>query len=341
MLTIVLSFLFLSLFLYVMLGGADFGIGILELYSSPKNRIHTKNVAYRVIGPVWEANHVWLIITIVILWIAFPVYFGAIVTYLHIPLTLALLGIIVRGVSFVFRHYDAVKDNSQKVYDKMFEWSSLLTPLFLGVSFGAIVSGHFTLSDDPLAYDFYTLYIRPWFSFFSLSVGLFFVSVCAFNSAVFMVGESDGDQKRRYIKKAQTATISLFIAGLAVPITSFLEDNSFIWNFITQPILSSIIMALGLITLFLLWRNLGKGHKVRVRALAGILLILILGGMFYLLFPGILYAQGKSISILDNVAPPSVIHSLGVSLLIGGALIVPGLFHLLKSFGMLKIMDEH
>jgi len=131
----------------VVLGGADYGAGILELFSSEENQKITKRTLYRVMGPVWEANHIWIIILIVILWIAFPVYYNIMVVYLHIPLTIVLLGVTLRGVAFVFRHYDAVIDNSQKLYDGMFKVSSLITPIFLGIVFGALISGKITIAD--------------------------------------------------------------------------------------------------------------------------------------------------------------------------------------------------
>ena len=107
MIYVVLFFLAFSLLLYVLLAGADFGAGIVELFSSKKNQAITKKTVYRVMGPVWEANHIWIIIMIVILWVGFPAYYNILVVYLHIPLTLMLLGITLRGVAFVFRHYDA------------------------------------------------------------------------------------------------------------------------------------------------------------------------------------------------------------------------------------------
>ena len=118
MLYVVLFFTFFSLFLYVLLGGADFGAGIVELFSSRENKKLNRDTVYKIMGPVWEANHIWLIILIVILWIAFPKYFNIIIIYLHIPLTLVLLGITMRGVAFIFRHYDAVVDKSQDWYGK-------------------------------------------------------------------------------------------------------------------------------------------------------------------------------------------------------------------------------
>jgi cytochrome d ubiquinol oxidase subunit II len=338
MLTVVLVFLFLSIFLYALLGGADFGIGVLELLSSSKNREKTKKTAYRVIGPVWEANHVWLIIVLVILWIGFPTYFQIIMIYLHFPLSIALLGIIVRGVSFIFRHYDAVKDGSQVVYDKMFEWSSLITPLFLGVSFGALLSG--SIDTRPIEFiGFYEAFITPWLNIFTLSIGLFFVSLCTFNSSIFIIGETTGEEKAHFIRKAKHSTLALSIAGSLVVLISILQNNA-LGNLIKEQIpIAILVLIFGLILLFLLWRNLNKHKKVEVRIIGILMSLTILGGLLFLYFPNIIISIQGKMNILEDTAPDTVINSLGVSLLIGGVFIIPGLFHLLKSFGMLKIME--
>src|SRR5687768_13901431 len=110
---VVIAYLWLSILLYLVLGGADFGAGIIELFTSAKNRSKTRNTLYHAIGPIWEANHMWLIIAIVILFVGFPVIYSEMSTYLHIPLVIMLIGIIARGTAFVFRHYDAVKDEMQ------------------------------------------------------------------------------------------------------------------------------------------------------------------------------------------------------------------------------------
>ena len=138
MLYVVIAFFFLSVLLYLLLGGADFGAGIVELFTSRKNQEQTRRIAYRAIGPVWEANHMWLIIAIVILFVGFPRIYSLMSTNLHIPLLLMLMGITARGTAFVFRNYDAVKDQMQEVYNKIFIYSSFITPLFLGIIAGAI-----------------------------------------------------------------------------------------------------------------------------------------------------------------------------------------------------------
>ena len=133
---LVILVLGIAVLFYVLLGGADFGAGIVELVTG-KRGIDTISKA---IAPVWEANHIWLILAVVILFNGFPLVYTTLTTYLHIPLFIILLGIIFRGTAFTFRYYDTV-DNSHKYYTQLFRISSLLTPFFLGVTLGAIMLG--------------------------------------------------------------------------------------------------------------------------------------------------------------------------------------------------------
>src|SRR5687768_597898 len=133
MLYVVMIYLWASILLYLLLGGADFGAGIIELFTSRKNKSRTRATMYHAIGPIWEANHMWLIITIVILFVGFPVIYATMSVYLHIPLAIMLLGIIARGTAFAFRHYDAVFDHMHKIYNRVFFYSSFIRFLFLGI----------------------------------------------------------------------------------------------------------------------------------------------------------------------------------------------------------------
>src|SRR6187431_1466066 len=162
MTTVVTLYLCLSVLLYFLLGGADFGAGIIEMFTSRKNVTRTRKTLYQAIGPIWEANHMWLIIAIVILFVGFPSIYSLLSTHLHIPLVIMLLGITARGTAFVFRHYDAVRDGMQKVYNRVFVVSSVVTPLFLGILAGSTVAGRI----DPNAFDFAHAYIYPWFNLF-------------------------------------------------------------------------------------------------------------------------------------------------------------------------------
>jgi len=339
MLYAVLFFTVLSFFLYVLLGGADFGAGILELFSSADNKKSIKKTVYSVMGPVWEANHIWIIILIVILWIAFPTFYNIVIIYLHIPLTLVLLGITLRGVAFVFRHYDAIKDKSQLLYDRMFEFSCLVTPIFLGMTFGALISGNIILLEDNPTADFFTIYIHPWLQPFPLLIGFFFSALCVFLSATFLIGEVRNDEKRMYMRKAAIATIVVVLFGMATLAAGYFAGNKFTSDFLNNYYAIGAV-ALSGILLIPLWRSIRLGHIIMCRFFAGLQVLLILFAAIGTHFPNLIITKTTQVSLLADRAPDSVIKVLGISLIIGGVLIIPGLIHLLKSFRMIKMLEE-
>lgn len=334
MLYVVLFFTFFSLFLYVLLGGADFGAGIVELFSSPENRKLNRDTIYNVMGPIWEANHIWLIILIVILWIAFPLYFNIIITYLHIPLTLILLGITMRGVAFIFRHYDAVVDESQFWYNRMFRISSLITPVFLGMSFGALVSGRIIVSPDS-QFGFAEIFMHPWLNLFTLLTGFFYAALCAFLAATLLIGETEGEARKIYSRKSAIATIVLVVLGGLVLLYGFLTDMAFVKDFVKNPF-SVVAILLSAALLIPLWRAIRKERRVLARILAGFQVLFVIFAAVNTHFPSLIISAEGDVNMLKGIAPDRVINVLGITLIVGGAVILPGLFHLMKSFNMIK-----
>ncbi|MDX1762377.1 MAG: cytochrome d ubiquinol oxidase subunit II [Christiangramia sp.] len=335
MLYVVLFFTFFSLFLYVFLGGADFGAGIVELFSSRENRKLNRDTVYKVMGPVWEANHIWLIILIVILWIAFPAYFNIIIIYLHIPLTLVLLGITMRGVAFIFRHYDAMVGESQKWYNRMFRISSLITPIFLGMSFGALLSGEIVITED-YSETFAQIFMHPWLNVFSFLTGLFYAALCGFLASTLLIGETDGEVRKLYSKKSAIYTIVLVILGGVLLFYGFLTKMVFVKDFLAN-FYSLSAVALSTVLLIPLWRAIKEEHCLLTRFYAGVQILLVLFAAVYTHFPNLIITQTGEVSMLEGIAPDSVIEVLGISLMVGGGIILPGLFHLMKSFNMIKI----
>jgi hypothetical protein len=210
MLYIVVLFLGLSLLMYCLFGGADFGAGILEAFVSKRFREKGEKITYQAIGPVWEANHIWLILVVVILFTGFPRIYSEVSVALHIPLTVMLIGIVLRGCFFTFRHYDAVRDRSHDYYSRIFVLSSIGTSLFLGVIAGALSLGrinHRTVS-------FADRFLYPWFNYFSFSVGLFACCIFAFLAAVYLIGESKEERIRKVLlKQAFRANLATAAAG--------------------------------------------------------------------------------------------------------------------------------
>ena len=329
MLYVVITFLWVSILLYLLLGGADFGAGIIELFTSKKNKSVTRNTLYSAIGPIWEANHMWLIIAIVILFVGFPVIYTTMSVNLHIPLTIMLLGIIARGTAFTFRHYDAVVDDMQNLYNPIFAWSSFVTPLFLGIIAGSAVSGHI----DPSATTFLDAYIFSWLHWFSLAVGLFTVSICGFLASVYLIGETDNDNDRlRFAHKAQFFNIAAVLCGILVFVASFVEQIPLLdWVFGNWVGRIAILSATA--SLVLMWYLLYQGKIGLLRPLAGFQVTMILLTTTYKHFPNIVILKnGGYLSLMEHSGHEKTIYTLGMALLLGSVFILPALFYLIYSF---------
>ncbi|MBE7175171.1 MAG: cytochrome d ubiquinol oxidase subunit II [Mucilaginibacter polytrichastri] len=327
--TVVIIYLCLSILLYFLLGGADFGAGIIELFTSEPNKHRTRQTMYQAIGPIWEANHMWLIIAIVILFVGFPVIYSTMSVYLHIPLVVMLLGIIARGTAFVFRHYDAIHDHMQKIYNRIFVYSSFVTPLFLGIIAASAVAGQI----DPAATTFADAYIFSWLSAFSVTVGLFTVALCGFLAAIYLIGEADSEtDRKRFIRKARYANASAFLCGALVFISAIYEDVPLAkWVFANPVGLTAVILAS--LSLILLWYLLIKGKTRILRVLSAFQVTMILVAISFAHFPNFLILKdGDKLSLFALQAPEKTMNALGLALLIGSLLILPSLFYLFWSF---------
>ncbi|CAG4995163.1 hypothetical protein DYBT9275_01566 [Dyadobacter sp. CECT 9275] len=329
MLYVVITYLWASILLYLLLGGADFGAGIIELFTSRKNKSKTLRTLYEAIGPVWEANHMWLIIAIVILFVGFPVIYATMSVHLHIPLTIMLLGIIARGTAFTFRHYDAVQDDMQNIYTPIFEYSSFITPFFLGIIAGSTVSGHIDTGADNFA----DAYLFSWMHLFSISVGLFTVAICGFLAAVYLIGEAETDQERlRFAHKAQFFNIAAVVCGVLVFIASYLEHIPLMdWVFGNWVGRTAIISAT--LSLILMWYLLYIGNIRWLRPLAGFQVTMILITTTFKHFPNIVILKnGGYLSLLEHSGQEQTIYTLAMALLLGSIFILPALGYLIYSF---------
>jgi cytochrome d ubiquinol oxidase subunit II len=329
MLYFVIFFLWISFLIYLLMGGADFGAGVLELIFYRKKRSLISGDSYHAIGPIWEANHMWLIIALVILFVGFPNVYSTVSVFLHIPIVIMLVGIIARGTSFTFRHYDAVNDHWQLFYNRIFAWSSFITPLFLGIIAGSVVSR----SIDTGSTGFAAAYIYSWLNEFSLSTGLFTVALCGFLAAVYLFGETaEGSSQDRYRFQANIMSGAMLVCVLLVFISANRASIPLVeWifgNWISRT--AVIIAAIGFIGLQF---GLKKKRITLTRLLAGCIVTLLLVAVTYAHFPNlVLLKDGRDLSLLDQSAPPATINVLGMALLLGGAIILPSLIYLVYSF---------
>ena len=329
MIYVVIVFLWTAILLYILLGGADFGAGIIELFTSKQNRPKTRKTMYDAIGPIWEANHMWLIIAIVILFVGFPKIYTTISVYLHIPLVCMLLGIIARGTAFVFRNYDAVKDDMQRIYTPIFIYSSLITPFFLGIIAASSVSG----SIDVQASDFASAYIFSWLNWFSIAVGIFTVSICAYLATIFIIGQAENEEdKSHFIKKAYRTIYSVMICGALVFAASIVEKIPLL-NWIFGALPGIIAISAATMSLVIMFWALNKNRPILLRLLAGFQITMILFAATYRHFPDIvLITNGDNLSLLTHQGQAKTIESLGYALLFGSVFILPALFYLIYIF---------
>ena len=326
---VVIAFLYLAILLYVVLGGADFGAGIIEMFTSQRNIRRTRKTLYHAIGPIWEANHMWLIIVIVILFVGFPIIYTDLSVHLHIPLLIMLMGIIARGTAFVFRHYDAVQDEMQEVYNKVFVWSSFITPFFLGVIAGSTISGHI----DKGAQTFLDAYIFSWLNWFSLAVGLFTVVLCGFLASVYLIGEADDENdKQRFIQKAKRTNIIAVGAGILV-FAAAIADQIPLLNWVFGSAVGLIAVIAATLSLIVMWKWINTTIRFLPRILVGFQVTMIVLAITYAHFPNFVILKGdENLSLYEHIAPLKTMQALGWALLLGSIFILPALFYLYYSF---------
>lgn len=200
---------------YLLLGGADYGGGVWDLLASGPRKERQRALIADSIGPVWEANHVWLILVVVILFTCFPPAFATISVELHIPITLMLVGVVLRGSAFTFRTYDAQHDAVQRRWGLIFSLSSVLTPALLGICAGAIASGAVGTAAAMGSVPFADRFVTPWFNPFAFGVGAMMLALCAFLAATYLAVEAGDDVALRddFRRRALWAAGAVFLSA--------------------------------------------------------------------------------------------------------------------------------
>jgi len=329
---LIAAIMVLALNAYVVMGGADFGGGVWDLLATGPRRESQRALIASSIGPVWEANHVWLIVVVVMLFTAFPVAFNVLGTLLHIPLTLMLIGIVMRGSAFVFRSYGSRAPATRGRWGVAFAIASLVTPVVLGMVIGAIASGKIADAMDTLESGggtFYEIYIRPWFGVFPLAVGVFALALFAFLAAVYLTIEARDEPLREdFRKRALSASAAVFVsAGVALLVAQHEAPrvaagvSGAPWS---MP-LHLATAAAAITAIVTLWQRAFR--VARVAAIAQV--SLILWGWALSQYPYILPTR---LTIADGAAPPITLRLLLIGLGVGSAILIPSLRYLFKTF---------
>jgi cytochrome d ubiquinol oxidase subunit II len=309
---------------YGLSGGADFGAGIWHLFAAGPRAGDQRAVIDEAIAPIWEANHVWLILVVVLLFVCFPVAFSVASIALHIPLTLMLFGIVIRGAGFAFRHY-AATSGMRRRWSRAFAIASAFTPFFLGVCVGAISADRIVLLDGVPAAGFVGSWLHP----FALSVGGFALSLFAFLAAVYLLNETNDaglqdDFRRRAFAAAVAVGAFALLAAVAAQAEALQFARSLVGSWWSWPLqIVTGIMAIGVFA-SLIWR---KYAVLRVFAIAQVALILLGWGMAQ--HPMMIR---PALTIDAAAASPHVIRLILGVLLLGSVLLGPAFFYLYGVF---------
>jgi len=308
---------------YALFGGADFGGGFWDLIAGGAERgERPRALIQRSLTPVWEANHVWLIFILVVLWTAFPPAFSAVMTTLYVPIALAAVGIVLRGSGFAFRK--SIEGLSgRRAAGATFAVSSLLTPFFMGAVAGAIASGN--VPGDGSGAPF-----SSWLQPLSLLTGAMFVASGAYLSAVFLIGDArragDEDLQRYFARRALAAAA---VAGIAAAfgLAELHAEARYIFDRLTAEglplvILSALCGAGVLALLISAARHPAAASPRLLRPLAAGAVVAVIWGWGVAQFP---YLIPTSLKIAQSAAPPDTLSSVIVVFIVAAILVLPSL----------------
>ncbi|HRX52288.1 MAG TPA: cytochrome d ubiquinol oxidase subunit II [Candidatus Krumholzibacteria bacterium] len=323
-----LAFLLTALTAYVLFGGADFGGGVLE--ATLRRHPRLQDTLQRAMGPVWEANHVWLIAVVVILFVGFPVAYARLMTQLFVPVSLALLGIILRGAFFTFRKYDPEPARRLGLYALLFRASSALTPVMFGMIVAALLGG--LPGKTPADATFADLYVKPWATWFGLACGLFVTALFGYLAAVFLFGETRDPADHLVLRRrvVQFFGVTFLLGGAVLGVGAWSGRIDPVAKF---TLLQAAVQLGAALCIPLLWRAMNARRPWRMRLIAGAQLLFILGGWFETQTPDFArYADGTALTVAQSAAPPVTLLWLNIGLAAVLAAVVPLLAWLYRVF---------
>jgi len=328
----VAAILFLVIAAYALFGGADFGGGIWDLLAGGARRgAGPRELIDESITPVWEANHVWLVFILVLLWTAFPPAFAAIMTALFVPLSLSAAGIVLRGVGFAFRH-TAQRLQMQRLTGALFAAASLITPFFMGTVIGAVATGQVPVHPAGNV-------LAAWTSPTAILTGFLFVAACAYISAVFLVLEArqrGHEELLRYFSLRATAAgviTGALAGGTFAELSSSAPHVYAGLTGIALPLVA-ISIAAGIAVLVMLW--LRWYHAGVLRATAAIAVATVVWGWGLAQYP---YLLPTALPLGAGSAPSA---SLAAEFVVAGLavlLVAPG-FALLYYLQQRRLLTE-
>ncbi|HEY2297062.1 MAG TPA: cytochrome d ubiquinol oxidase subunit II [Jatrophihabitans sp.] len=325
--------LFATMAAYALFTGADFGGGIWDLLAGGTERGRRPRTAIDAsVTPVWEGNQTWIVLGIVLVFTAFPTAFAAIMTSLFVPLSLALLGILLRGIGFAFRH-EADRVRTEQSAGALFAASSFLAPFFLGVTVGAVATGRVRTDRTGNVPD-------AWLNPSALMTGALFVAACAYIGAVYLVGDSHrrGDEGMvRYFSKRALAAGVVTGVFAGINLVFLHNDAPYVFHRLVGAALPLLIVsivagatALGLVLIRRVWL---------LRITAGVAVGAVVAAWGWAQYP---YLLPTSLSLREGSAPTASLNAELVVLVMAAVFVVPSFVYLywLQQHEKLVVTEE-
>ena len=317
MATAVAVLLFVVITAYALFGGADFGAGFWDLTAGGTERgDRPRAVIAHSIGPVWEANHVWLVFALVVLWTGFSEAFASITLTLSLPLAVAALGIVLRGSSFAFRK-EVTRTAVRRDFGAAFAISSVLVPYCFGAIAGAIASGR--VPPGGRAGDRWSSWVNPT----SVLGGVLAVTVCAYVAAVYLVWDArrlhDADMVEYFRRRAIGAAV---VSGTVAIVGIFVlhADATYLFHGLMSRGLVFVVLS-AVCGAGSLWLLLHDAHRL-ARFLAAGAVVAVIAGWGVAQWP---YVLPESLEVADAAAPSATLGAVLVVFAVAVALILPSL----------------
>ena len=315
-----------GLIAYAVLGGADFGAGVWDLLARGPRAGRQRDAISHALGPVWEANNVWLIYVIVVTWSAFPLVYATVSTALFIPIVLALVGIVLRGAGFGLRSQYARNAGVAAAWGYVFTGASVVAPFLLGALAGAIAGGDIRVHNGVVSANYWTTWLTP----FALACGAFAVGLSATLAATYLTVEAGqaGDMELRedFRVRALLAGAATAIVGALAAVLGAFESPQ-LWSGLVGKALPLSLGAM-LIGLATAWALL-QGRFTLARYLVAGEMACVLAAWAVAQYP---YLIIPDVTIASAAAPESVLLAVTLASAAGMVVLLPSLWFLFRVF---------
>lgn len=322
--------IWLSMITYAVLGGADFGGGIWDLFSLGPEQEDKRQLIVRALGPVWEANNVWLIYIVVGLYTAFPVVAATLATALFIPFSLVLIGVVLRGAAFAFRTSFSGAATPRAIWGRAFDIASIITPFLLGTCAAAVASGQICLQNGQPP----VVVWGPWLSPFALAIGALALALCATIAPIYLTVEAQRVKNEglasTFRRRALIASAIMAVLGILSLILAS-SEAPILWHGMLDHALWAVIVTalIGVATAAAVFFRYFRTARLLIGVTTGALL----GTWGLAQLP---YIIPPDLTVTAAASPPTTLKDFFITALIGMLILLPSLWFL---FHVFKVQD--